>query len=113
MGRMGGGDGGNGGAGGNGGIGGAGGVGIGGPSVGVIRVGGARAMIDMPTQRAITVGTVGAHGMGVEGMPMPLNLTETARDEDPAMAAPDGGAGADAAVDGSPADASPGDAGTD
>jgi hypothetical protein len=99
MGTMGGGDGGNGGAGGNGGLGGSGGVGLGGPSVGLIRIGTATAVIDAATRGAIRPRMVGMHGTGVEGMPAPLNASETSRDEDTAMVTTDGGTGADASAD--------------
>jgi hypothetical protein len=39
------------------------------------------------------------HGTGVEGMPAPLNASETSRDEDTAMVTTDGGTGADASAD--------------
>ncbi len=96
-----GGEGGTGGAGGNGGFGGRGGAGLGGPSVGVMRIGGATVTLDEPTRTAIMHGTAGAHGMGFEGTPVQLAAPQGTHDED-MMPSGDGGTMGDAAADAAP-----------
>jgi hypothetical protein len=84
-----------GGAGGRGGIGGAGGPGLGGPSIGVVRVGGARAEIDALTRPRISIGAVGANGAGPIEMPLTqFHETEVVVE----ASAPDAGAPRDAAM---------------
>ncbi|MFO0607773.1 MAG: hypothetical protein U0324_31710 [Polyangiales bacterium] len=91
----------NGGRGGAGGIGGRGGPGLGGPSVGIARIGGASSFPDLETQGAIRPGLPGMHAAGAEMEPPSLSLPEMSRAGDEV---PDGGAAADAAPD-APTDA--------
>ncbi len=90
-----------GGAGGRGGVGGGGGPGLGGPSIGVVRVAGARADIDAMTRSRINIGAVGTNGAG------PITMPQTqyrSTEEVLAESAPDAGSPVDAAMTDASAD---------